>query len=135
MDRSQRVLQAAARDAAARARLLAEALDAVADAAESLAGAPLTSSAPAHPPAVGSGSLWTVADVAQFMCASESWVPNAVAVGRLPCTRIGGLLRFQPDEIRAHTHGDPSPAAMPHAIRRRERSTNPSQAPRPGNDE
>lgn len=44
---------------------------------------------------------WKTKDVAEFLQASESWVRHAVAEGRLPCTKIGGLLRFDPAEIRA----------------------------------
>ena len=116
MDRTPKVLQAAARDAAARARLLAEALDALADAAETLSEVPSPSSAPARAPAVpeartdvadgGSERLWKVADVAKFLGASESWVRNASASGRLPRMRIGGLVRFHPDLIRAHARGE-----------------------------
>jgi hypothetical protein len=116
MDRTPKVLQAAARDAAARARLLAEALDALADAAETLSEVPSPSSAPARAPAVpeartdvadgGSERLWKVADVATFLGASESWVRNASASGRLPRMRIGGLVRFHPDLIRAHARGE-----------------------------
>ena len=118
MDRTPKVLQAAARDAAARARLLAEALDALADAAETLSEVPSPSSAPAPAPAPaapeaqtdvadgGSERLWKVADVAKFLGASESWVRNASASGRLPRMRIGGLVRFHPDLIRAHARGE-----------------------------
>ncbi len=48
-----------------------------------------------------SGRVWKVRDVAEFLQASESWVRHAAAGGRLPCTKIGGLLRFDPDEIRS----------------------------------
>jgi hypothetical protein len=116
MDRTPKVLQAAARDAAARARLLAEALDALADAAEPLSEVPSPSSAPAPARAApeartdvadgGSERLWKVADVAKFLGASESWVRNASASGRLPRMRIGGLVRFHPDLIRAHARGE-----------------------------
>jgi len=44
---------------------------------------------------------WKVKDVAQFLQASESWVRHAAAAGQLPCTKLGGLLRFDPAEIRA----------------------------------
>jgi excisionase family DNA binding protein len=44
---------------------------------------------------------WKTRDVAEFLQASESWVRHAAAEGRLPCTKIGGLLRFDPAEIRA----------------------------------
>ncbi len=48
-----------------------------------------------------SARAWKVQDVAEFLQASESWVRNAAAGGRLPCVKIGGLLRFDPDEIRS----------------------------------
>ena len=38
--------------------------------------------------------VWKVKDVAEFLQASESWVRHAAAAGRLPCTKLGGLLRF-----------------------------------------
>lgn len=44
---------------------------------------------------------WKVRDVAEFLQASESWVRHAAASGRVPCTKIGGLLRFDSDEIRS----------------------------------
>ncbi len=45
--------------------------------------------------------FWTVKDVAGYLQASESWVRHAAAGGRLPYRKIGGLLRFLPEEIRA----------------------------------
>jgi predicted DNA-binding transcriptional regulator AlpA len=45
--------------------------------------------------------VWKVKDVAEFLQASESWVRHAAAAGRLPCRKLGGLLRFDPAEIRA----------------------------------
>jgi hypothetical protein len=48
-----------------------------------------------------SENVWKTKDVALFLQASESWVRHAAAEGRLPCMKIGGLLRFNPDEIRA----------------------------------
>lgn len=62
-----------------------------------------------------SGRIWKVRDVAEFLQASESWVRHAAAGGRLPCTKIGGLLRFDPDEIRSLT-GPDAPARV---LRRR----------------
>jgi hypothetical protein len=125
MDRTPKVLQAAARDAAVRARLLADALDALADAADALSQVPVP--APAGGvggTAVESGSerLWAVADVAKFLGASESWVRNASASGRLPRLRIGGLLRFDPDRIRAHVRGEGSPRLRVKALLRRPRT-------------
>lgn len=61
------------------------------------------------------GKAWKVRDVAEFLQASESWVRNAAAGGRLPCVKIGGLLRFDPDEIRALARA----AASARAVSRR----------------
>lgn len=44
--------------------------------------------------------FWTVKDVASYLQASESWVRHAAAAGRLPYRKIGGLLRFLPEEIK-----------------------------------
>jgi hypothetical protein len=59
---------------------------------------------------------WKTKDVAEFLQASESWVRHAAAVGRLPCAKIGGLLRFDPAEIRAlveGVHREPARALPP----------------------
>lgn len=48
---------------------------------------------------------WKVKDVAEFLQASESWVRHAAAAGRLPCKKIGGLLRFDAEEIRSLARG------------------------------
>ena len=57
---------------------------------------------------------WTAKDVAEFLQASESWVRHAAAAGRLPCTKIGGLLRFDPSEIRALVgRGEPPARPLP----------------------
>ena len=125
MDRTPKVLQAAARDAALRARLLADALDALADAADALSQVPAPAPAGAvEGTAIESGSerLWAVADVAKFLGASESWVRNASASGRLPRMRIGGLLRFDPDRIRAHVRGEGSSELGAKAVPRRPRT-------------
>ncbi len=53
-----------------------------------------------------SGKAWKVRDVAGFLQASESWVRHAAAAGQLPCTKIGGLLRFDADEIRSLARAD-----------------------------
>jgi hypothetical protein len=55
--------------------------------------------------------VWKTKDVAEFLQASESWVRHAAAEGRLPCMKIGGLLRFDPAEIRGlfeRGHRDPA---------------------------
>jgi excisionase family DNA binding protein len=46
--------------------------------------------------------LWTVADVAAYVRASRSWVYHQAESGLLPCLRLGGLLRFSPEAVRAH---------------------------------
>lgn len=47
--------------------------------------------------------LWNPKDVAAYLRVSRSWVYAAAADGRLPCRRIGALLRFLPSDIRAFT--------------------------------
>lgn len=46
-------------------------------------------------------ALWTAKDVAAFLQTSRSWVYNKYESGLLPGLRVGGLLRFDPDKIRA----------------------------------
>jgi excisionase family DNA binding protein len=60
-----------------------------------------TSAVPATP-----DPLWTAADVARFLNASQSYVYKAAEAGRLPCLRIGAMLRFDPAKIRAVVLGD-----------------------------
>jgi excisionase family DNA binding protein len=50
-------------------------------------------------------SLWTADDVARFLRVSRSWVYHRAEAGELPCLRIGGLLRFEPDAVRAFMRG------------------------------
>lgn len=45
--------------------------------------------------------LWTADDVAAYLKVSRSWVYHRAESGRLPHVRVGGLIRFQPHEIRA----------------------------------
>jgi excisionase family DNA binding protein len=51
------------------------------------------------------GSLWTVAEVAAYLRVSRSWLYHRSAAGLLPCLRVGALLRFDPDAIRAYAQG------------------------------
>lgn len=46
-------------------------------------------------------SRWDVRDVAAYLKCSRSWVYKAAEKGWLPCERYGGLLRFDPEAIRA----------------------------------
>jgi excisionase family DNA binding protein len=50
-------------------------------------------------------SLWDVNDVARYLKASRSWVYHRVEAGLLPCLRVGGLLRFDPEHVRAWSRG------------------------------
>jgi excisionase family DNA binding protein len=50
--------------------------------------------------------LWDRKDVATYLKVSQSWVYQKVAAGLLPCRRIGGLVRFLPEEIRAYAAGE-----------------------------
>jgi excisionase family DNA binding protein len=57
---------------------------------------------PASPPAVPRrDGLWDVNDVARYLKVSRSWVYHRAEAGLLPYRRVGGLLRFEPDQIRA----------------------------------
>ncbi len=40
--------------------------------------------------------LWKVADVAKYLRVSNSWVYHQAESGRLPCIRLGALVRFDP---------------------------------------
>jgi excisionase family DNA binding protein len=50
--------------------------------------------------------LWTAVDVANYLRASRSWVYHRAESGLLPCLRVGGLLRFDPEVIRAYARGE-----------------------------
>ena len=50
--------------------------------------------------------LWDARDVAAFLKVSRSWVYHKAEAGMLPCLRIGGLLRFDPQKIRELVLGD-----------------------------
>ena len=46
-------------------------------------------------------TLWDVDSVARYLSASKSWVYKAAERGELPCIRIGAMLRFAPNTVRA----------------------------------
>ena len=54
--------------------------------------------------------LWTAMDVAEFLRVSRSWVYLHTSNGELPYLRVGGLVRFDPEAVRAHARGDPPPS-------------------------
>ena len=103
LDRSQRVAVAAARDAAARARALAEGLDALVRAPDTAAvDMPARGTRPEseRQPQASEHELWTAAEVAPYLKTSRSWVYQHAASGRIPCRRVGALLRFEPNEVQ-----------------------------------
>ncbi len=46
-------------------------------------------------------TLWTVREVAQFLRCSPSYVYKAAERDVLPAIRIGRMLRFRPEAVRA----------------------------------
>ncbi len=104
VERSRRAAAAAARDAATRARSLAEGLEALARSLDMLV-------VESHQPEPTSGreraarsqdtGLWSATEVARYLKTSKSWVYGSSASGLLPYRKIGGLLRFDPNEIRS----------------------------------
>ncbi len=56
-------------------------------------------------------ALRDVAWMAEFLGVSKSWVYQATASGRLPCVRIGALVRFDPAVIKAWVKGE-TPGAI-----------------------
>lgn len=59
-----------------------------------------SSNAIAAPP--GAEPLWTVAEAAEYLNVSKSWVYRAAEAGTLPHLKLGGLVRFLPRAIREH---------------------------------
>ena len=51
-------------------------------------------------------SLWDARDVARYLQVSRSWVYHRSESGLLPCLRIGALVRFDPEAIRAYARGE-----------------------------
>jgi excisionase family DNA binding protein len=56
---------------------------------------------PKHPDA-----LWDANEVAAFLGASASYVYKKVEAGKIPFVRIGWMVRFSPDAIRAWVKGN-----------------------------
>jgi len=56
-------------------------------------------------------TLWDARDVARYLKASRSWVYQKAEAGLLPSLRIGGLLRFEPEAVRAWSRGASAGAA------------------------
>lgn len=50
--------------------------------------------------------LWTVKQVAAFLSCSESWVYGQCEAAKMPHLKMGGLLRFEPETVRAWIRGE-----------------------------
>lgn len=51
--------------------------------------------------------LWTVAEVAAYLKTSRSWVyEKSKGADAIPTMKVGGLLRYEPAEVRAWAHGE-----------------------------
>jgi predicted DNA-binding transcriptional regulator AlpA len=68
--------------------------------------------------ALGPEPLWTAKDVATFLRVSRSWVYHRAEAGDLPCLQIGGLVRFEPERIRAYARGERPAMATGVALRK-----------------
>jgi excisionase family DNA binding protein len=64
--------------------------------------------------------LWTVKNVAEFLQCSRDFVYEHAEDGTLPCLRIGGLLRFEPESIRRWARGE-LPRARALSLERRQK--------------
>lgn len=62
--------------------------------------------------------LWDAQDVARYLKVSRSWVYHRAESGELPCLKIGGLLRFDPQAIHAFARGVPTYGARVVPFRR-----------------
>lgn len=67
---------------------------------------PSTSPLAPPPPAALSNGLWDARDVATFLKASRNWVYLQAELGKIPCVRIGALLRFDPEKVKALARGE-----------------------------
>jgi excisionase family DNA binding protein len=65
--------------------------------------------------------LWTANDVARYLQASRSWVYQKAESGALPCLRIGGFLRFEPEAIRDFARGSAAGSAVVESVPVRKR--------------
>jgi excisionase family DNA binding protein len=59
-------------------------------------------------PSTEDWELWTWREVARALKVSRSWVYAKAERGELPSLRVGGLLRFDPSEIRRFVTSSPT---------------------------
>lgn len=50
--------------------------------------------------------------LAEFLGVSKSWVYQATEAGRIPCVRLGALVRFDPSVIKAWVRGEQAPKSI-----------------------
>ncbi len=53
----------------------------------------------------GVETLWDARDVARYLKVSRSWVYQKAEAGLIPYLKVGGLVRFVPERIRAFALG------------------------------
>jgi excisionase family DNA binding protein len=68
-------------------------------------------------PVDGAPGLWDANDVARYLKVSRSWVYHRAEAGLLPSLRVGGLVRFDADAVRACARGEPPPTKIPARVR------------------
>ena len=56
--------------------------------------------------------LWNANDVARYLKVSRSWVYQHAESGELPCLHVGGLIRFDPEAVRAFALGETKPSKV-----------------------
>jgi excisionase family DNA binding protein len=59
-------------------------------------------------PSTTTEPLWDVKDVAAYLKTSRSFVYKAVEADTLPFVRVGSMIRFKPDVVRAYVDGKPA---------------------------
>ena len=57
----------------------------------------------------GADELWDANDAARYLKVSRSWVYQRAESGLLPCLHVGGLVRFDPEVVRAFARGEVQP--------------------------
>ena len=62
----------------------------------------------------GIETLWDARDVARYLKVSRSWVYQKAEAGLLPYLKVGGLVRFVPERVRAFALGSGAPAKVDH---------------------
>jgi excisionase family DNA binding protein len=61
---------------------------------------------PAAPTRIEPPRMWSARDVAAFLGVSKSWVYMQSEAKKIPHRKLGGLIRFDPDEIKRWWNGE-----------------------------